>query len=110
MAKYLLIESRDQFEYGDTGYFYGVAHDLATSGNDVTFFLIQNGVLMARPGINPNPIPRLLENNQVKVMVDEFGLRERGIPTNEVGSKIAVSDVDTLVDLLATDGIKAVWH
>jgi len=55
MAKYLLIESRDPFEYGDVDYFCNMAGDLASAGNDVTLFLIQNGVLMCRQGVQGNP-------------------------------------------------------
>ena len=47
MAKYLLIESRDPFDSGDVGEFYELAAGLAQDGNEVTFFLVQNGVLPA---------------------------------------------------------------
>ena len=110
MANYLLIESRDTFEYGDAGYLYGLASNLAKSGNEVTFFLVQNGVLMARPGVASSPMPDLVKNNKVQVLADEFGLRERGIPADGLAPGVAVSNVDSLVDLLATDGVKAVWH
>ena len=49
MAPYLLIESRDPFESNDVGYYYDLAKGLLESGNQVTLFLAQNGVLSARP-------------------------------------------------------------
>ena len=52
MAKYLLIESRDPFESNDVAFAYGLASDLAKEGNEVTLFLVQNGVLPARPGLS----------------------------------------------------------
>ena len=49
MAQYLLIESRDPFESNDVGYYYELAKALVEGGNQVTLFLVQNGVLPARP-------------------------------------------------------------
>ena len=82
MANYLLIESRDPFEYGDARYMYNLAGDLSRKGNSVTLFLIQNGVLVTRPGVKENPLDYLFQETQtVKVLADEFSLRERGITT-----------------------------
>src|SRR5258705_13792961 len=49
MAEYVLIESRDPFESNDVGYYYDLARGLVETGNQVTLFLAQNGVLAARP-------------------------------------------------------------
>ncbi len=49
MAEYVLIESRDPFESNDVSYYYELARGLVKSGNQVTLFLAQNGVLSARP-------------------------------------------------------------
>ena len=110
MANYLLIESRDAFEYGDVGYFYNLAKDLAGGGNDVTLFLIQNGVLMARQGVAASPVPELIKGGKVQVLADDFCLKERGIQSNALLSGVKASNVNALVDLLAADGVKAVWH
>ena len=112
MAKYLLIESRDPFEYGDWGYYCGVAEGLASAGNDVTLFLIQNAVLMCRSGVAGNPLGSCLAHSSGKISVraDDFSLRERGIGAGSLASGIRESNVDELVDLLAEDGVKAVWH
>ena len=48
MAQYLLIESRDPFDSNDVGYSYGLARGLVEGRNEVTLFLVQNGVLAAR--------------------------------------------------------------
>src|SRR4029450_6336607 len=45
MADYLLIESRDPFESNDVGYYCDLARGLVEAGNQVTLFLVQNGVL-----------------------------------------------------------------
>ena len=111
MADYVLVESRDPFEYSDTGYFYEVAADLSKAGNNVTFFLVQNGVLTARSGMTDSAISKLQKAAPgVKIMADEFSLRERAIVGSKLASGVTPSDVDELVDLLAVDGVKAIWH
>ena len=111
MAHYVLIESRDPFEYGDSLYMYDLAGDLAGKKNEVTLFLIQNGVLTTRQGVKNNPLAGLKQKApSVKVAADDFSLRERGIPQSGVVEGIEVSNVDNLVDLLAQEGTKIVWH
>ncbi len=109
MANYLLIESRDPYEYADVGYFCNMAKDLAANGNQVTLFLIQNGVMMARKTA-VGAAQGLLDVGKVSVLADDFCLRERGIDKTTLLPGITVSSVDSLVDLLVKDGVKAVWH
>ena len=109
MSKYLLIESRDPFEYSDVGYFTGLAGDLAGRGNDVTLFLVQNSVLMARQGAT-SPLADLVKGGKVAVLADDYSLRERAVQTDTLLPAVQVSSIGNLVDLLAEDGVKAVWH
>ena len=108
MAKYLLIASRDPFETSTAEEFYGLAGDLATAGNDVTLFLVQNGVLPARPGPHSGPLSRAAETG-VEVLADDFSLRERGIPPERLISGVKPSALDVVIDQLA-EGRKALWH
>ncbi|MDE2900070.1 MAG: DsrE family protein [Chloroflexota bacterium] len=111
MADYLLVESRDPFEYADTSYFYQMAEDLCKAGNNVTFFLVQNGVLMARKGISNDAVARLRSAAPaVKILADDFSLRERAISADKLADGVTSAGVDALVDLLAEPGVKAVWH
>ena len=111
MARYTLIESRDPFEYGDSLYMYDLAGDLAGKGNDVTLFLIQNGVLTTRKGVKNNPLTGLKQRAPaVNVAADDFSLRERGISQSSIVEGVKVSNVDNLVDMLVQDGTKIVWH
>ena len=111
MADYVLIESRDPFEYTDTEYFYQVAADLSNAGNNVTFFLVQNGVLTVRKGMSNSVVEKLQKAAPgVKILADEFSLRERAITDQKLVSGVVSSDVDQLVDLLAVSGVKAIWH
>ncbi len=111
MSQYVLIESRDPFEYGDSLYMYGLAGDLAGKGNSVTLFLIQNGVLTTRKGVKNNPLTGLKgKAPSLTVAADDFSLRERGISESGIVEGVSVSNVDNLVDMLVQDGTKIVWH
>ena len=107
----MLIESRDPFESGDTEYMYQMAADLSDSGNVVTLFLIQNGVLCARRNVKNNPVAGLRQTSpSVRIEADDFSLRERGINAAGLADGITVSNVDNLVDQLVDSDSKIVWH
>jgi sulfur relay (sulfurtransferase) complex TusBCD TusD component (DsrE family) len=106
MAEYLLIESRDPFESNDVGYYYGLASGLVEAGNQVTLFLIQNAVLAARPAAQ-TPQLRALIGSGLKVLADDFALKERGIAKLLDGVQIA--PIEIVVDHLEA-GHKTLWH
>lgn len=108
MAKYLLIESRDPFESNDVGFCYGLAADLVRDGNEVTVFLVQNGVLPARPGARSDGLAELAAAG-VTVLADDFSLRERAIPADGLVAGVAAAPLDTVIDQMA-DGAKTLWH
>ncbi len=111
MAKYLLIESRDPYQYAETGAFYQVAADLAAAGNEVTFFLVQNGVFPARQGASNSPVAQLHSKAPcVNVVADGFSLQERAIVGDRLAEGVKVAPIDDLVDLLAEPDVKAIWH
>jgi predicted peroxiredoxin len=109
MNRYLLIESRDPFESGDTRFVAGLARDLQTSGNAVTVFLVQNGVLAARKLARESPLTHLIEGG-VTVLADDFSLRERGIASGDLAAGVRESGIDTIVDMLIDQNAKALWH
>jgi predicted peroxiredoxin len=108
MAKYLLIESRDPFESNDVGYFYDLAKALAADGNDVTLFLVQNGVFAARPSARSEMVNEVTAAG-VAVLADEFSLRERGIWPDRLVAGVQPAPIDVIIDRLA-EGCKALWH
>ncbi len=108
MAKYLLIESRDPYDSQDVGFCYDLAKDLAKAGNDVTLFLIQNGVFPARPGAMSGALSDVAAAG-VEVLADDFSLRERGIAEASLLDAVKPAPIDTIVDQLA-EGRKAMWH
>jgi predicted peroxiredoxin len=108
LSKYVLIESRDPWESGESRHFYDLATNLAGKGHDVVLFLVQNGVLGVRKGSSSTLLQKVIDA-RVKVLLDDFSLRERGIDDGERTSGTQIASVDALVDLLA-DGRKAMWH
>jgi len=106
MAEYLLIESRDPFESNDVGYYYDLARGLVEDGNQVTLFLVQNGVLAARPSNHSARVDALARIG-VTVLADDFSLQERGIA--KLAEGVAAAAIDVVVDHLAA-GHKTLWH
>jgi hypothetical protein len=108
MAKYLLIETRDPFESSDVGFCQDLARRLAAGGNQVILYLVQNGVLPARPGARASGLAELVQAG-VEVLADDFSLRERGISAGRLQAGIKPSPLDVVIDGMA-DGCKVIWH
>lgn len=107
MAKYTLISSRDGFSALETARYYDLARDLKKAGNEVTLFLVQNGVFGARKSAAP-ALSRLAGEG-VTVLADAFSLKERGIGAAHLAEGVQSAPLDTVVDHLA-EGRKVVWH
>ena len=109
MSRYLFIESRDPFESRDVQFVVETATALKRGGNDVTVFLVQNGVLAARVGARTSHLPMLAEEG-IRLLADDFSLGERGLRAEELTAGVKESGIDTLVDLLAQEGTRVIWH
>ena len=107
MAKYLLIESRDPFETNDSAHYYDLAASLVKEGNEVTLFLVQNGVLPARMSSRSEALGKLAQAG-VEVLADDFSLRARGIAEGRLVPGVKTAALDVVVDHLA-DGSKCLW-
>lgn len=105
--KYLLIESRDPFDSKEVEHDYTLAKDLAAAGHETTVFLVQNGVLAARRGARNDALHALLEGG-VRVVCDEFALRERGIYGDDMAEGVATGPLDIIVEQLE-GGTRTVW-
>lgn len=108
MAKYTLIASRDPFESREAAHYFDLAGDLEKEGNEVTLFLVQNGVLAARASNASTRVNALAEQG-VTVLADGFSLRERGIPGDRLAGNIQTAELDVVVDHLA-EGRRVIWH
>ncbi len=108
MANYLLIESRDPFEVNDVAYFYDLASGLKARGNEVTLFLVQNGVLPARKNPSDDTLAKLATAG-VQVLADNLSLQERGIQGSSLVNGVAAAELDVVIEKMA-DGAKTLWH
>ncbi|HEU4530962.1 MAG TPA: DsrE family protein [Steroidobacteraceae bacterium] len=108
MQRYLLIESRDPFESRSFARRCELAAALAGEGAEVTVFLVENGVLAARETARVREIEHL-GSLGVRVLADEFALRERGIPTAQLARAVRAAPLDALVTALGK-GAKAMWN
>jgi intracellular sulfur oxidation DsrE/DsrF family protein len=107
MDKYLLIESRDPFETNDAVHYYDLAASLAQAG-EVTLFLVHNGVLPARRSRESRRLADLAKAG-VRVLAEEFSLRERGIRADQIAEGVRPASLEVVIDQLA-EGRKALWH
>jgi predicted peroxiredoxin len=108
-SHYVLIESRDPFESGDSGFVPETASALRARGHAVTVFLVQNGVFGSREAARGSALPRLARAG-VSVLADDFSLRERGIEPDEMAFGVREASIDTLVDLVMRPATKTLWH
>jgi len=108
MPRYLLIESRDPFDSNDTGFCRDLATQLAAAKNEVTLFLVQNGVLPARAGVRSGDLTKLAGAG-IRVLADSFSLKERGIDEKGLASGVTAAPLEVVLDALA-EGAKVMWH
>jgi len=108
MSHFLLIESRDPFETNDVEFCYDLAARLVRQGDQVTVFLVENGVLPARGGARSEPLSALATAG-VEVLADDFSLRERGIAADRLAVGVTSAPLDIVVDRLAS-GSRTIWH
>lgn len=108
MHPYLLIASRDPYTTTSARRCYELASALAGEGNPVTLFLVQNGVLPARPGASSAQL-EALSRQGIRVLADDFSLRERGIAESRLAPGVAAAPLEAVLEALAA-GARVVWH
>jgi predicted peroxiredoxin len=108
MAKYTLIASRDPFDSKEAGHYYDLAEDLVKDGNEVTLFLVQNGVFAARKSPGSKMVEKLAGKG-VTVLADSFSLKERGISEGRMADQVKASGLEVIIDHMA-EGRKVIWH
>ena len=109
MSEYHFIASKDPVNSKDTPALFAQASDLARGGAKVAVYLVQNGVLGARA--LPDPAIRLAHESGVRILADEFSLRERGIAADEVQDFVEPVGMDAwITGVLAASAPKVIWH
>ncbi len=107
MNPYLLIQTRSPFESAEAERDYELAASFAAAGEEVTVFLVEEGVLPARPGARCEPFTRLAASG-VRLLADDFSLRERGIAAEHLAGRVQAASIDAVVDRLAA-GCRSLW-
>jgi predicted peroxiredoxin len=108
MANYILINSENCLHSTSRYGCIDIAMKLAGEGNKVSVFLTQNAVLNTRAPAFKRQLAKF-RSTGIKLIADEFALRERGIKREELDDNIKTSPIDYVVDRLAA-GDKAVWY
>ena len=108
MSDYLLIESRDPYDSNDTQTLIDLAKGLKRQGHEVTIFLVQNGVLPARPSKASTTLSEAAQAG-IEILADDFSLSERGIASGRLAQGIRAASLEVVVDQLAA-GRKTLWH
>jgi sulfur relay (sulfurtransferase) complex TusBCD TusD component (DsrE family) len=106
VSGYVLVESRDPFESNCFSQRCELALALLAESAGVTLFLVENAVLGARAGAKVPGLERLAKAG-VRLLADEFAVRERGITS--LVSNVTAADLDALVAEL-DGGAKALWN
>ena len=96
MINYLFIECRDPFESRDVQFVAETAVALKQRDNEVTVFLVQNGVLAARRNARGSHLPGLSQAG-IRLLADDFSLQERGIQRRDTpgNTKIHIETLST---------------
>jgi len=106
--QYLLIASRDPYTHASARRCYELAAQLASEGGHVTVFLVQNGVLPARPN-GASAELEALSRSEVRVAADALSLRERGIAPQGLALGIERASLELVIEALES-GAKVLWH
>ncbi len=109
MSKYLLIETKGPLDGGE--YSFDLGKQLKELRHDVTVFLLQDGVFMARkPFEAAERLRQEAEKHGLTLMADGISMRQRGIVGDRVAKGVQTSDMNQLVDLMMERTDKAIWH
>jgi len=106
MSSYLFIQSRDPITDRTVELNLNLMCDLLNDSKEVTLFLVQEAVMLAKKGILTNHLENFLKKGG-KVFADEFSLKIREVDNLKEDVKIAA--VSVITDALL-DQHKVVWN
>ena len=108
MKRYLLVDSRDLQEYSGSDFILQTATGLKQQGNEVTLYLIENGVLAARKGAAASKRLSETAKSGVKVLAEDSSLLTRGVTALADG--VTSATIDTLADLVLDGSDQVIWY
>jgi predicted peroxiredoxin len=109
MARYVLVETKNPLDGGRWAFDLG--QQLRELDHDVTIYLLQDGVFSARRNFKAGEeLVQHAVGQGVRILADQVSLRQRGVVAGRVATKVGVSEMGELVDLLMERSDKAIWH
>lgn len=105
---HLLIESQGNWNGPNAGRFLEDAAVLAETGQQVTVFLVQDGVFAAVAGALP--VLDRLAALAVPVWVDDFSLAQRALSAERLAGAASVVGMDAVAGMLLSETCRVVWH
>jgi intracellular sulfur oxidation DsrE/DsrF family protein len=108
VANYLFIESQGAFASATAPEFLALAGELVKQGGKVEILLVQNGVMAARNGARAPELSAAVQSG-LPVFADEFSLKERALPREQLAKGVKSAGLDVVVDRMAA-GWKVLWH
>lgn len=108
MTDYIMVETRDFLETRDTEWVSSLACRLNRKHDNAALFLTENGALAARAAYDAQPL-RQLTKKGVRVFVDSFALKERGIDLRDLPKGVEIADIGFLTDKMAA-GAAVIWR
>ena len=107
MNELLIIETRDAADHKDPARMAELAAGMSRAGVTTTIFLAENGAFNAR-GESEMRLASAMSDG-VRVAVDRFALKERGIDEDSLKEGISADDIEFVVDRLAA-GACVMWR
>jgi sulfur relay protein TusB/DsrH len=108
MSRYLIVTSRDLYEYASSSSVLELAGSLRNRGHEVTLYLVENGALAARQGAQLASRLSDLSRAGVTVLVEDVSAKARGI--ERVAEGVRLSTMDELADLIVDGCDKVIWY
>ena len=108
MSRYLIVTSRDLYEYASSSQVLELAGALKNRGHEVTLYLIENGVLAARRGAHLAARLSDLSRAGVTVLAEDVSAKARGI--EQLADGVRLSNMDELADLIVDGCDKVIWY
>jgi len=108
MQSYLLIESRDPFESRGLRNASELATRSPRTGPRSRSFCSENAVLASRSAARVRELDKFAKAG-VRVLADEFSLRERGIGSEQIAATVKAVPIGTLVEELVA-GARRFWN
>jgi len=108
MSRYLFVQSQDPFTETRAAGQYELACSLVAAGHSVRLLLIQNGVSVARQGVDCPAFDRLRAGG-VLLLADRLSLEQREILGDRLHPDIVAAEIDVVIDAMLA-GEKVIWN